>query len=148
MFLPRDIGGKDALDLYPLEFVHHSDLNDITQIKAEIEAIKNKAFLRDFHEVAKAEGVEGIYGIILRSRDNISFDKKFQTLIEGSGTNDRSLVVKVVSREELNESDSTTVGWSFHKNGQGKVFPMAQCYSELHGQSEGVHNCEGWNHCY
>lgn len=148
MFLPRDIGEKEVLDLYPLEFVHHLDLSNITQIKAEIEAIQNVAFLRDFHEVAKAEGVEGIYGIILHSRDNISFDKKFQTLIEGSGTDDRSLVVKVIPREELKGSDSTTVGWSFHKNCQGKVFPMAQCYSALHGESEGIHNCEGWNHCY
>lgn len=150
LFQPiKDENGKVCL--VPLEFVIHEDPKHIEALDREIKAICDPAFLQAFWALAESRNVQGLYGVFLMSRHFLRYSSNEGT-VEGSGEGDRILEVKVVpKREILDEPDSTTVGWSFRKDGAtGRVMPVSACSSIGHGgpDADDAINCSVCPHCH
>jgi hypothetical protein len=137
--------------LVPLEFVIHEESKYIAALESEIKAICNPTFLQEFWALADSHKVQGLYGIFLMSRHSLRYSNKEGT-VEGSGEGDRVLEVKVVPKIEiLEEPDSTTVGWSFRKDGAtGRVMPVSACSSLGHGgpDADDTMTCSVCPHCH
>eukprot|EP00542_Grammatophora_oceanica_P021435 CAMPEP_0194046134 /NCGR_PEP_ID=MMETSP0009_2-20130614/19735_1 /TAXON_ID=210454 /ORGANISM="Grammatophora oceanica, Strain CCMP 410" /LENGTH=295 /DNA_ID=CAMNT_0038691301 /DNA_START=70 /DNA_END=956 /DNA_ORIENTATION=+ len=124
--------------LVPLEYVIHKDPKHIKALEREIKAICDPAFLHNFWNLGESQGVQGLYGIFLQSRHFLRYSSKKEGTVEGTGDGDRSLEVKVVPKTKiLEEPDTTTVGWSFRKDGEtGRVIPVSACSSLGHGNPD------------
>jgi hypothetical protein len=137
--------------LVPLEFVIYEDPKHIEALEREIKAICDPNFLNEFWNLAETLKVQGLYGIFLMSRHFLRYTNKDGT-VEDAGEGDRTLQVTVVPKVEiLAKTDSTTVGWSFRKDGDtGRVVPVSACSAVGHGgpDADDTLNCGVCPHCH
>lgn len=138
LFFPtKTCEGKASL--IPLEYSFETKQSRISELDAGLEAVCDEEFLLDFLDTAAKHRVDGVYGISLHNRDGLQFDRATQATLEGSGDEDRTLVVKVVDKPDVEGEDVTTVAWSFSKDtATGKVVPAAACSSLRHGHPDGI----------
>lgn len=152
LLLPVAGSAGNGPQLVPLEYVLHEDAAQMKSLEGDIERVCNEEFLQEFLELAAANKVDGVYGLTLASRDTLEVNKQTHGTLEGSGCQPRSLVVKVIRKDDdsdENNKDITTVAWKFKEDAvTGKVVPISACSSLIHGEAGACwHQCNHCGHC-
>lgn len=115
--------------LAPLEYFSPIDDKHRACMEKELEAACDEEFLKEFLALAKTHQVDGVYGLMLRSRDTLPIQRHVEAYLEGPGKQDRSLVVEIVSKEKYESlSDIARVAWVFEKEVGSKAKEASGCY--------------------
>lgn len=115
--------------LAPLEYVLPCDGEHRMQLEKELEAACDEAFLDEFVALASECSVDGVYGLMVRSRDTLDVNRDTEAYLESPGKKPRSLVVEIVPKSRYEErSDITMVAWAFEASAGSKPLEAGNCW--------------------
>lgn len=115
--------------LAPLEYVLPCDSGHRSRLEEELKSACDEAFLQEFVELALVSSMEGVYGLMVRSRDTLTVDKEKEAYLESTGSQPRSLKVEIVPKSEYEgRKDITMVAWVFEKCAGSKAVEAGSCW--------------------